>query len=65
MAKTQANAKQHPEAELLPFENYHPRYHREIMGRILKNNHNENEDKNKKRSHRYDINRPLTIFIIF
>ena len=38
--KNQANVKQHPEAELLVFENYshlHPRYHPKIIGHFLKN----------------------------
>ena len=41
LAKNQANFKQHPQAELLLFENYlhslHPRYHPKIIGHILKN----------------------------
>ena len=38
--KTQANAKQHSEAELLLFQNYSSstRYHPKIIGRILRNN---------------------------
>ena len=49
----------------------HSRYHPKIIGHVLKNkqkhksvcytiNHNENEDKNEKRLHRYDITRPKT-----
>ena len=64
MAKNQANAKQHPEAELMLFENIHilhPRCHPKLIGQILKNkqknkcacihniNHNENEDENEKK----------------
>ena len=40
LAKIQAKAKQHPEAELLVFENYslfHLGYHPKIMGDVLKN----------------------------
>ena len=63
LPKIQANAKQHPEAELLLFGNIHilhPRYHSKIKGHILKNNKrasvsvftrviiNENEDENQK-----------------
>ena len=39
-ARNQAKAKQHPQAELLLFDNYslsHPRYHPKILGDILKN----------------------------
>ena len=39
MAENQANAKQHPETELLVLENYsqlHPLYHPKIMVHILK-----------------------------
>ena len=37
--KNQANAKEHPKAELFLFENYsHPHYHAKIVGHILKNN---------------------------
>ena len=36
LAKIQANAKQHPEAELVPFENY-SHYHSKIIGHVLKN----------------------------
>ena len=60
--KRQANTKQHPDAELLLFENYilRPCYQLNIIGHILKNkqknkcscilmiNHNENEDANEK-----------------
>ena len=67
MAKNQGNAKQHPEAKLLSFENYShssSHYHPKIIGHILKNkqknkcaciytiNHNENEDENENGSHR-------------
>ena len=49
----------------------HSRYHPKTIGHVLKNkqkhkfvcytiNHNENEDKNEKRLHRYDITRPKT-----
>ena len=63
LAKNQANAKQHPEAEHVLFENFHilhPHYHPNIIGHTLKNkqenkcvyihtiNHNENEDENEK-----------------
>ena len=40
LIKNQANVKQHPEAELLVFENYshlHPRYHPKMIGHFLKN----------------------------
>ena len=40
LAKNQANAKQHSEAELLLFETIHilhPHYHPKIIGHILKN----------------------------
>ena len=40
MAKTYANAKQHPKAELLLLEIFHflhPRYHSKIIGHTLKN----------------------------
>ena len=43
MAKNQANAKHHPEAELLRFENSHillPRYYPKKLGHILKNKEN-------------------------
>ena len=73
LVKNYAKAKQHPEAELLIFENcsyfssennwtYSEKYTREQMclyswDRTI--NHNENEDENEKnKSHRYDINRP-------
>ena len=39
-ARNQAKAKQHPQAELLLFDNYllsHPRYHPKILRDILKN----------------------------
>ena len=39
LAKNKANAKQHPEAELLKIIYIlHPRYHPKIVGHILKNN---------------------------
>ena len=41
LAKNQAKANQHPEAELQLFENYslslHPRFYTKILGDILKN----------------------------
>ena len=40
LERNQAKSKQHPEAELLLFENYpllHPRYHSKLIGNILKN----------------------------
>ena len=40
MKKYQAKAKQHPEGELLLFENYlfsYPQYHLKIIGYIFKN----------------------------
>ena len=72
LAKNQANAKQHPEAELLIIENYaHSSYtsSSKNYGTYSKSkitsvclyswdyviNHNENEDQNEKRSHRYDM----------
>ena len=56
LAKNQANAKQHPEAELLLMEIIpilHSRYHPKILGHTLKTrtkclNHNENEKEKEK-----------------
>ena len=76
MAKNQGNARQHPGAEFLLFEN-HSHSSSTLSSKNNKTyskkqakeqvcpyswdytiNHNENEYENKKRSHRYDINRP-------
>ena len=79
MAKNQVNVKQHPEAEILLFENHshsscenNKMYSRkQAKEQVCLNlweytiNHNENEDENEKNSHRYTINRPTTTFIIF
>ena len=78
MAKNQANPKQHPEAELLLFENIHilhPRYHPKIIGHILKNKQKcvciheiirltimKMKMKMKKSSQIQDINRPRHVF---
>ena len=74
MAKNQADANQHPEAEPLQFEDYsHSRHHPKIIGHTLKNKQKnkcvciheiiriiimEIKMKKKNRSHRYNINRP-------
>ena len=63
LAKNQANAKHHPVAELLLFENY-SHYHPKIKGHILKNKQNSKcvfiHEIIKNRSHRSDINRPMS-----
>ena len=77
LAKFQANTKQHCEAELLPFENYshssstlssknnwHIWASMSVFIRLIIMKM-KMEIKKKNRSHRYDINRPTIIFIIF
>ena len=80
-AKNQANAKQHHEVKLLPFENYshssatlssknNKTFWKQQKNKCacinnIKQLINENEYENeKKRSHRYDINRPSSMMIL-